>query len=568
MARKRGDCVRRVRQTGITVLLLLMSAMFSACDLPFLKQDSSTDPLAEMVQQFNAQWIKEPLQYSTYAREVGASLSSPRYQRFAVNETFSLSGTVKNHRGLRSPFVWVSLRKMGDQSAAPENEFDIYIPIKKGTFVQSIRLFAGKGEYQVTVRLPSREKADTFYELTQFTVVNVNPRVKRDIAYSPYAWETGLSLTQPSQGLVRANGRIHVTGIIRQTHGRHNVMIQLVKGSQSWDRLVSVKNGAFAADIPLYYGKGIHQLRVLVPDAKRQRYYQEGAEILVDNADRSRKAPIRYFADYEKRGIQITVPQTSGGTGKYTYRIAGRIDPDAPYAGETRELIIQTVKDGEEATYFIPVKNYRFDGVFWLRFGPGRYEVSVNVPEITHQHRDYFRFFRVAQFEVNATGPKDLRYLLPSRGIQSDSPQIEALARRIVAGQTDDRAKAKAIYRYVATHVRYDVDKFRTDAFELDDSALKTLREKKGVCQDYTFLTVALLRSIGIEARFVEGMSQGNRHAWVEARIDGQWLTMDPTWGSGYLTPDGHFVAKYDPRYFDPDPAFFARTHRRTGVMY
>jgi transglutaminase-like putative cysteine protease len=231
-------------------------------------------------------------------------------------------------------------------------------------------------------------------------------------------------------------------------------------------------------------------------------------------------------------------------------------------------LIIQTEKDGQEATYLIPVENYRFDGIFWLRFGPGRYEVSVNVPEITNQHHDYFRFFRVAQFEVISTGPRDLRYLLPSRGIQSDSPQIKALARQIVAGLSDDRAKAKAIYRYVATHVRYDVNKFRTDAFELDDSALKTLREKKGVCQDYTFLTIALLRSIGIESRFVEGISQGNRHAWVEARIDGRWITMDPTWGSGYLTPDGSFVAQYDPRYFDPDPAFFAQTHVRTGVMY
>ena len=45
--------------------------------------------------------------------------------------------------------------------------------------------------------------------------------------------------------------------------------------------------------------------------------------------------------------------------------------------------------------------------------------------------------------------------------------------------------------------------------FRWDDSALKTLELKSGVCQDYAFLATALLRASDIEARFVEGRAGG-----------------------------------------------------------
>jgi transglutaminase-like putative cysteine protease len=120
----------------------------------------------------------------------------------------------------------------------------------------------------------------------------------------------------------------------------------------------------------------------------------------------------------------------------------------------------------------------------------------------------------------------------------------------------------------VATHVRYDVDKFRRNTFAWDDSALKTLRTGSGVCQDYAFLSIALLRALDIPSRFVEGTAGGQRHAWVEVWVGNRWLTMDPTWGSGYIRPDGTFVRKYDSHFFDPPPSFFNETHKRTGVMY
>ena len=120
------------------------------------------------------------------------------------------------------------------------------------------------------------------------------------------------------------------------------------------------------------------------------------------------------------------------------------------------------------------MKNYRFEDAIPFRFGPGKYEVTLFVPDLKNKNRDFFRFYNVATFEVTSHVDKDYRHLLPSRGIQSNHPQIKQLAQRVTKGQQTDRQKAKAIFRYVATYMDYDMDKLRNDGFDWDDSALKS----------------------------------------------------------------------------------------------
>ncbi len=71
-------------------------------------------------------------------------------------------------------------------------------------------------------------------------------------------------------------------------------------------------------------------------------------------------------------------------------------------------------------------------------------------------------------------------------------------------------------------------------------SGLDALREGKGVCQDFAHLTLILLRSMGIPARYVSGYLHpkrkavigdsvdGQSHAWVQAWTGG-WWNYDPT---------------------------------------
>lgn len=71
-------------------------------------------------------------------------------------------------------------------------------------------------------------------------------------------------------------------------------------------------------------------------------------------------------------------------------------------------------------------------------------------------------------------------------------------------------------------------------------SALEAWREGKGVCQDYSHLSLAVLRAMGVPARYVSGYFYsrdagpvgtrvlGESHAWVEAWT-GTWRAWDPT---------------------------------------
>jgi len=557
-------------RTRLLVFALVVASLVlaSSCSALGILSGQPKDKWQQLVEQENEKIGLKPLKLEPYAKEVGGELQEPRYEKFAVNSSFMVAGSVKKTSGMKSKHVWIEIRKLGGDESPGEKKFSYYTPLKDGSFRQRVQLFAGKGEYQVTVRMPSEATEGYYHDFARFQVVNVNPKLKRDIGWTPAGLEAGLKLTRPKTGYLRADGIVVLEGSIANSYGSPYIMVVLQKGSEKWQRVVRLKDGRFEVKIPLYYGKGTHELKVMVPIPDRENYYQEGASLLVNNTSAERREPIKFYKQYEERGVNLEHPVAGGGKASMKYRIAGSIDPQAPDASRTTHLIVQTKKDGEEATYFIPVNNYRFDGEFWLRFGPGEYEVTVNVPEITDERRDYFRFYSVAEFTVINTAQEDMRYLLPSRGIQSDAPEIKELAERLTAGKKSDRSKAKAIYDFVAKNITYDVQKYRNDEFALDDSALKTLKQRKGVCQDYSFLAIALLRSIGMEARFVEGIADGVRHAWVEVKVDGRWLTMDPTWGSGYLNANGWFVKRYTPKYFDPSPAEFRKTHTRTGVMY
>jgi hypothetical protein len=548
------------------IILSLVSA--AACSGLGVLSGKPKDKWQQLVEQENEKIDLKPLKLEPYAKEVGGELQEPRYEKFAVNSSFTVAGSVEKTAGMKSKHVWIEIEKKGGKGLLGGKNFSYYAPLKGGTFRQKVQLFAGKGEYRVTVRMPSEASEGYYHDFARFAVVNVNPEIKRDIGWTPAGMEAGLKLTRPKTGYIKADGVFVLKGSISESYGSPYIMVLVKKGSEKWQRMVRLKDGRFEVKVPLYFGKGPHELNVMVPIPDRESYYQQGATLLVENTSTEKREPIKYYKQYEERGVHLEHPVAGGEKARMKYRISGSIDPEAPDAARTTHLIIQTKKDGEEATYFLPVDNYRFDGEFWLRFGPGKYRVTVNVPEITDERRDYFRFFSVAEFTVINTAKEDKRYLLPSRGIQSDSRKIKELAKKLTAGKKSDRSKARAIYDYVAKNITYDVQKYRNDEFALDDSALKTLETGKGVCQDYTFLAIALLRSIGMEARFVEGIADGIRHAWVEVKVDGRWLTMDPTWGSGYLHPNGWFVKRYNPKYFDPSPAEFQKTHTRTGVMY
>ncbi|RBP00875.1 transglutaminase domain-containing protein [Rossellomorea aquimaris] len=508
----------------------------------------------------------EPLQLTSYSEEIGVTMNEPSYKEFAVNGEVTVDGEIEQHSELKSDYVWIKVRASEEGPAGKLLEY--YTPIKGGKFKQNIRLFNGEGEYSVSVQLPSKDRENYYYDTASFTVHNVNPDIARDVTLTPFGQEAELSLSSESS-YIKGNEIFPLKGEAANLTDKDTIMLRLKKESQNWTHVIPVKNGEFGYEVPLFYGEGIHELEVLVPDEDRENYYQTATTLIIDNESDRVMSPVEYADKYRERGVTLESPQFGGEKSDGVYSIKGSIDPKAEFGPETTHIYITTKKGEDEALDVIPVEDFTFEDSFYLRFGPGTYEVTLSVPEIKEENSDYFRFFGFAKFEVESTG-EDKRDLLPSRGVQSNAEEIKEQAKTVTAGKTSDRDKAKAIYDYVAKIVSYDVEKYENDDFNWDDSALKTLETKTGVCQDYAYLAIAMLRASDIEARFVEGRAGGifpGRHAWVEANLDGEWVTLDPTWGSGYLK-DGKFVPAFNEDYFDPDMDEFKKTHTRTGVSY
>ena len=60
---------------------------------------------------------------------------------------------------------------------------------------------------------------------------------------------------------------------------------------------------------------------------------------------------------------------------------------------------------------------------------------------------------------------------------------------------------------------------------------MEVYRLKKGVCQDYAHLMIAICRINGIATRYVCGFMEGTgeTHAWVEIHDGYSWIGFDPT---------------------------------------
>ncbi|MGD6873259.1 transglutaminase domain-containing protein [Sutcliffiella horikoshii] len=559
----------------ITVLVLSSSLILSACsdkntsveENQPAEQEVVKDKYEQLVDKKNAELKLEALELTSYAEEVNATFLTPEYKEFSTNGQVEIAGTVEKHADLKGEYVWIKVRS--DEDGPTGNVMEYYAPIQDGEFKENISFFNGEGEYRVTVQLPDTNRENYYYDTASFTVHNVNPESTYDVSLTPFGHDAGLQFDVESSFL-KENELFSFEGKASNLLDGDTIMLQLKKDSDIWKHMVTVENGQFSTDIPLFYGKGLHQLEVLVPDGEREDYYQLASTLYIDNASERVMQPLEYYSAYKERGVTLESPQYGGDEAEGTYSVKGRIDPEAEFGPQTTHIYVTTKKGDDEALDVIPVENYEFNGSFYLRFGPGEYEVTLSVPEIKEENSDFFRYYGFAKFDVTASA-EDRRDLLPSRGVQSDAPEIIKLAEELTARMDSDREKAKTIYEYVAKNVSYDVQKYRNNEFEWDDSALKTLDSMTGVCQDYAYLAIALMRASGVEARYVEGRAgspwPGN-HAWVEAKLDGEWIEMDPTWGSGYIDGNDKFVATYNEDYFDPNTNEFMKTHTRTGVRY
>ena len=135
------------------------------------------------------------------------------------------------------------------------------------------------------------------------------------------------------------------------------------------------------------------------------------------------------------------------------------------------------------------------------------------------------------QIAVEALPDDVLMYLLGSRYCETDV--LSTFAWQQFGWITPGWARVKAVCDFAHNHIRFDYAKARATR-----TAADAMRERVGVCRDYTHLAVALCRALNIPARYCTGYlgdinipvspAPMDFSAWFEAYLDGEWYTFDP----------------------------------------
>ncbi len=138
-----------------------------------------------------------------------------------------------------------------------------------------------------------------------------------------------------------------------------------------------------------------------------------------------------------------------------------------------------------------------------------------------------------------ATRTEDFwEFLLPTP-LTQPTPQLRTLAEEIGADRSQDPL---SVLRRINSGI-YHGFQYVPDSTQVDSPIDHALAQRQGVCQDFTHIMLALVRSLGIPCRYVSGYlfhrtggeSQDRSavdamHAWVEAYLPPLgWVGFDPT---------------------------------------
>jgi transglutaminase-like putative cysteine protease len=163
------------------------------------------------------------------------------------------------------------------------------------------------------------------------------------------------------------------------------------------------------------------------------------------------------------------------------------------------------------------------------------------------------------EVDVLARGDDGFEMLMPSHFAQPTA-LLSDLARELgITRRGDPLGLLREINAGLHDTFDYAPQTTRVDS-PIDDA----LRARKGVCQDFSHIMIALVRELGIPCRYVSGYlfhrveardrsAQDATHAWVEALLPGLgWVGFDPT--NNLLAGERHIRTAVGRDYADVPP--------------
>jgi len=155
---------------------------------------------------------------------------------------------------------------------------------------------------------------------------------------------------------------------------------------------------------------------------------------------------------------------------------------------------------------------------------------------------------------------------------RSVATSVPLLASWLTKPFATDEEKTRAIFRWIAQNITYDVDALFSGE-PASGGANDALRTRRGVCEGYSDLFSELAKVAGLTSVKISGFAKGYgysagqaigskpNHAWNAVKIGGQWKLLDCTWGAGYIGDDRRFHRTFNSHYFFTPPEEFIFDH-------
>lgn len=176
-----------------------------------------------------------------------------------------------------------------------------------------------------------------------------------------------------------------------------------------------------------------------------------------------------------------------------------------------------------------------------IRFVATRFEHKVALPTSSA---------KIVAYNADAN-PELKRYLEPDKLVPLNG-MISDLAKEHTAGDTTELARARHIYEYVVSTLRYD----KTGEGWGRGDAIWACTSKRGNCTDFHSLLIGMMRSSNIPARFEIGFSLPENqtggdiagyHCWAEFYLNGTgWVPVDASEAWKHPAKHDYFFGAHD----------------------
>lgn len=177
---------------------------------------------------------------------------------------------------------------------------------------------------------------------------------------------------------------------------------------------------------------------------------------------------------------------------------------------------------------------------------PLQERLDYGIESVVSVQNNFPKVRQKIRFPLTGLPEETKQYLKPTEHVDI-TPSILSQANALAQGEDDLWVVVSKIAIWTKNNINYNLSTLTAD---VSQKASWVLKNRFGVCDELTSLFIAMLRSIGIPAKFVSGVAyttsplfeqNWGAHGWAEVYFPQHgWIPFDPTFGEfGWIDP-GH----------------------------